>query len=142
MGMFSHFSSCRKCGGIRSDAMHQLYKRLDAECTSDVAKEWMKLGQQLTAPPNPNPHNFKIIVICVLGEYTMLEVEYPDCKNYEGKKLLVYKGVSLSDIQNAKILDPHFCDNPDCMSPIARFEPTERGWEEATLYIRRMVWGT
>jgi len=55
-----------------------------------------------------------------VGQCTIVKVKYRNATNFEGVKILVYLG----DLP-AK-LDPHFCDNHK--SPIARFEPTERGW--------------
>jgi hypothetical protein len=56
----------------------------------------------------------------------VVKVNYPNCVNYEGDKVLVFKDVSEDVLRNSKTLDPHFCDNCKT-SPVARFEPTERG---------------
>ena len=79
--------------------------------------------------PNPNPKNFKILNITQIKKNVLLVVQYPDCINYEGKKIMVYYNVKKSEILKLKSLDPHFCDN--CISPFARFEPTEKGLTEA-----------
>lgn len=81
--------------------------------------------------PNPNPNNFNIVKIETVNCFTVVIVKYPDCTNYEGVKILVYKDLELSTIVNAKFLDPHFCENKICCSPVARFEPTEQGWNMA-----------
>jgi hypothetical protein len=39
-------------------------------------------------------------------------------------------------VLSAKGLDPHFCDNPDCISPIARFEPTLDGWNMGVMVMQ------
>jgi hypothetical protein len=78
---------------------------------------------------NPNPTNFKITKVYDTAYNTAVMVEYPDAKNYEGKKILVYKGVSSSDLKNEKALDPHFSEKG--LAPFARFEPTDKGWEQA-----------
>lgn len=74
---------------------------------------------------NPNPKNFKILKLLEI-ENTYVEVLYPDARNYEGRKILVYAGQVAQDIMNAKELDPHFsADNK--LTPIARFKPDAIG---------------
>lgn len=74
---------------------------------------------------NPNPKNFKILRMIELAN-TFVEVFYPDVRNYEGHKILVYYGQVAHDIMNAKELDPHFT-NENRLSPIARFKPDALG---------------
>lgn len=86
--------------------------------------------------PNPNPGRFEIIDERVIGPYLVLMVNYPDCTNYEGKKLLVYTGWKSSEfllMHTKGKLDPHFKN--DISSPIARFRPTK----ESYLLIERMA---
>ena len=84
------------------------------------------------ATPNPDPKNFQIKRYVAAGDGLVVEVHYPGCTNYEGRKILVYVGVSVGDLLRQGSIDPHFCDNADYHSPIARFEPTENGWALAT----------
>jgi translation elongation factor EF-4 len=86
--------------------------------------------------PNPNPKNFKILQITQVGKNVLLVVQYPDCTNYEGKKVMVYRNVKASEIKKMNFLDPHFCDNH--ISPFARFEPTEEGIDEAYNFAKRL----
>lgn len=79
-------------------------------------------------PPNPDPSNWEILRYEYIGNVLVIEIKYPDCTNYEGRKILMYNNVSLVDIVNQKVIDPHFCDNKRYKHPIARFEPTEEGW--------------
>ncbi len=72
-----------------------------------------------------NPKKFKILEGGVNDAFTILKVKYEDCTNYEGVKILVYKGHVIKEIMAAKEIDPHFCDKH--LSPIARFAPTEEG---------------
>ena len=89
--------------------------------------------------PNPNPKNFKILKSEEHGNYLVIEVNYPDCTNYEGNKILVYNNVELTDLVIKQgSIDPHFSENPNFYSPIARFEPTDRGWQMALLFIDAM----
>lgn len=81
--------------------------------------------------PNPDPSNFTIIRSSQVGEFLLLEVMYHDCVNYEGRKILLYQGVDLVRLLhlNKNTLDPHFSNNKQKYSPIARFVPTEAGWK-------------
>lgn len=85
--------------------------------------------------PNPDPHNFVIRGIEVVKGFPIIYVNYPDCTNYEGNKILVYdRGFPINDLIKSKRLDPHFYTEQD--SPIARFEPTQRGWEMAISFAK------
>jgi len=79
--------------------------------------------------PNPDPTNFVIGKALTVGNYLLVEVEYPDCTNYEGRKILLCKGVTLQELKGQGHLDPHFAENKEFHSPIARFEPTSMGWD-------------
>jgi len=80
--------------------------------------------------PNPNPANYSVIRSEVVNEYLIIELKYHDCTNYEGRKIMVYE-CTLDELMKQKLIDPHFCNNENYFSPIARFEPTERGWNNA-----------
>ena len=93
--------------------------------------------------PNPNPANWEILDDWWCGSaedhYLVLKIRYPDCTNYEGIKILVYHNVKLQDLQEQKLIDPHFSDKVGWQSPIARYEPTDRGWEMAQRFCRMML---
>lgn len=88
--------------------------------------------------PNPKPNNYTILnAITVSGRYLILKIKYHDCINYEGIKVLVYE-CTYDDIKKQKLIDPHFCDDNNYISPIARFEPTEKGWDNAHLFVHHL----
>ena len=94
---------------------------------------------EVTKPlPNPNPNNYKIIKHEQIGKYLIIEVKYLDCTNYEGYKIMLYE-CTYDDILKQVSIDPHFSNNPEYFSPIARFEPTKRGWEMARLISYGMI---
>lgn len=81
---------------------------------------------------NPDPAHFSIIKEQAVGNYLLLLVHYQGCTNFDGKKLLVYRGYTnsaqlLSDLKGK--LDPHFTTSGIC--PVARFLPTDEGWSRA-----------
>lgn len=84
--------------------------------------------------PNPNPNNYKIKRAEEIGKYLVVEINYPDCTNYEGNKIIVYK-TTLDKLLKQEKIDPHFSDNNKYIQPIARFVPTEDGWEMARKFI-------
>jgi len=80
-------------------------------------------------PPNPKPDNYKILRAKEIGGHLLIELQYPDCTNYEGRKILLFRSCSLIDLVNQRLIDPHFFQDPNLKSPCARFEPTEEGWK-------------
>lgn len=85
---------------------------------------------------NPNPAHFKISRCEAVGTFVVVLVEYPDCVNYEGMKILVFEGVTVKKIKSLKSMDPHFCNSHEHISPIARFVPTSKGWDYALKFCR------
>lgn len=86
---------------------------------------------------NPNPSNYKILKAVEENGFLILKINYPNCTNFEGNKILVFaRGVTLLDIVNQKLIDPHFSSNDSYHSPIARFEPSDRGWNWAVNFSR------
>jgi hypothetical protein len=84
--------------------------------------------------PNPDPNNWMILKDKKIGNFLVVMIQYPDCHNYEGKKILVYENITLPKLRQQTKIDPHFCENKNYKSPIARFEPTDRGWNMAALF--------
>lgn len=86
-----------------------------------------------TPMPAPNPANFRIVRQALIeGRGLVMEVHYPDCTNYEGRKVLLYVCKShrrYDEITLSRTLDPHF--SKSVPSPVARFEPTDYGWSLA-----------
>lgn len=79
--------------------------------------------------PNPDPNNFRLLRYAAYEKYIVVEILYPDCTNYEGKKICLYNA-TMDEVYGAESLDPHFCEG-EHLSPIARFEPTDFGWNMA-----------
>jgi len=86
--------------------------------------------------PEPNPINFKILRYFSTDTHAALELLYPDCENYGGIKVCVYNK-NIRAITTESFLDPHFCEG-EHLSPIARMEPTDYGWEMAIYLVERL----
>ena len=80
--------------------------------------------------PAPNPSNFTVLRTKQVGKALIAKAHYPDATNYEGVKIMVYSDMDADTLRSLASLDPHF--RPDG-GPIARFQPTPRGWELAVL---------
>lgn len=78
----------------------------------------------ITDSKNPNPNEFNVICELKINNFFISEVHYPNCTNYEGRKILLTK----NSVTNKQYLDPHFTDESDL---IARFVPNVYGWEAA-----------
>jgi hypothetical protein len=88
---------------------------------------------------NPDPSRFTILDWAVSGSILVVKVKYPDAKNYEGIKIMVYKGFHDTEALRRAVsnrLDPHFSQSG--VSPIARFEPTDEGWGNALQFAQAM----
>ena len=91
-------------------------------------------------PPlgNPDPDNYQIVKAEEHGKWLILQMKYPDCTNFEGQKILVFKDATLIELVNQKLIDPHFFNDKKFKSPVARFVPTEEGWAMARTFVTAM----
>ena len=80
---------------------------------------------------NPDPNNVKILESYQNNNYLLLKVKYPDCTNFEGMKILLFKNCTLEMLLKQNSIDPHFSNNKKYLSPVARFEPTKEGFKMA-----------
>lgn len=92
---------------------------------NSLKEENQSLREKLAV--NPNPKEFEILEVFTDDSYTVLKIKYPNCTNAEGIKILVYKATPV-ELLKRKEFDPHFGHKD---SPIARFEPTDQGWNMA-----------
>jgi len=94
---------------------------------------------QQPATGNPDPASYTLQRSEQIGAFLILKINYPDCANYEGDKILVFKDVTWKQLAEQKLIDPHFSNNKEKISPIARFEPTEQGWEWARWFAASQI---
>ena len=90
---------------------------------------------EIPNPLNPDPRKFFIERTEHIGNHIVVQVKYPNCKNYEGRTILVFNSLTLKQLTNLDILDPHFSSEKPELSPIARFVPTADGWDMAIEFV-------
>lgn len=84
------------------------------------------------APVDPDPKRFELVMMKRIGQAAVAMIRYLDCTNYEGRKVLIYADADdFMREASAADLDPHFRPGS---GPLARFEPTDRGWELAVKF--------
>lgn len=85
--------------------------------------------------PDPNPNRWELLHVAQFAHAYVLTVRYLDATNFEGVKVMVYRG-RWTTRNPPPLLDPHFADSPD--SPIARFRPDEVGHAMAEALARAL----
>ncbi len=108
-------------------------KGLEKEIEKLKKENKMIVNKQSSIPINfnPNPENYNIIKSRQINEFLIVLINYPDCINFEGNKILIYKDCNIQQLINQKTIDPHFSDSVKFYSPICRFIPTDKGWSMA-----------
>jgi hypothetical protein len=89
--------------------------------------------------PNPNPKNYVLLEQKEIGRFLIVKLKYPDCTNYEGTKILLFENTTALELHLQDGIDPHFCENQNFKSPIARFVPTTAGWDMAVKLCEGML---
>lgn len=89
--------------------------------------------------PNPDPNRYSIKRVQKEGDFLIIKINYPDCSTFEGNKILVYKGCTIVNLVEQGKIDPHFSDNKDFLSPIARFRPDDEGWKMAESFVKSFI---
>ena len=77
-------------------------------------------------PPEPNATDFTFRQVKSVNGWTIAIVHYPGCNTYDGLKCLVF-ACPPEKVKKQTVLDPHFLQRDDMLSPIARFAPTQQG---------------
>lgn len=78
-------------------------------------------------PVIPDPSKYEVLLAEQLGSAVLLMLRYPECNNYEGRKILLYANTTIEALMAQGELDPHFSNSLRKLSPVARFEPTDLG---------------
>jgi len=84
---------------------------------------------------NPDPTKYRILREKRINDFLIIKINYPESINYEGNKILVFKNCTILDlVQQKEGIDPHFSDNQNFISPVARFKPDSEGWKMAEFF--------
>ncbi len=89
-------------------------------------------------PIEPRADNYKVNQHLELGKFLILDLTYPNCTNYEGRKILVFKASYEDVVIKQKLIDPHFSNNKNYISPVARFDP-KHGWSLAIFFVTSLL---
>jgi hypothetical protein len=95
-------------------------------------------------PGNPDPKNYSIVRHNETKHSVLVLINYPDCHNYEGNKILLFLDTTLEKLKSQKYIDPHFSNISRFKHPFARFEPTDFGWlcgKRMQLYLEESLGG-
>ena len=79
---------------------------------------------------------FRIIKSEQLGDNLLVMVQYPDCTNYEGNKILFYEDCTIERLLSQGSIDPHFSTGCEHKSPVARFAPIDVWWSRAIKILK------
>ncbi len=64
--------------------------------------------------------------------YILAEIVYPNCPTFEGRKLILFEGVTASWLRRQTAIDPHFMEGGHI---VARFAPTPEGLRLAKRFL-------
>lgn len=132
MGVIKHFSSSSGDKDKSVSLFSHWLSKSDADKVNTVTET------KYESLPNPRPDNYEILKTIQWDRYLIIKIKYLDCTNYEGQKILVFEGYQLKHLLAQKMIDPHFSENKDFISPIARFEPTDKGWKMAISFVKSL----
>lgn len=93
-------------------------------------------SQLINDTRNPNPLYYKILSVWEYCGWLVVHIKYPNCTNFEGEKILVYKGLTEQELRHKTSIDPHFSEDLKLM---ARFQPTKIGEKLARLFVVKTV---
>lgn len=100
----------------------------------------MKKFKGSAAAPNPDPRSFKIIRTEELGNFTLVELQYIGCTNYEGRKIMLLAGIGSIGLLALDYIDPHFGEEgSQPFQLLARFVPTNCGWVLGQTLMKRLA---
>lgn len=121
MGVFKLFSTgcnCNKCEP--KETIKETIKSKINETVKSLT------SYKIVKDIDPNPHKFIILDYIEKSGGILVKIKYPNCTNYEGIKILLFKDKNIKQIRALDTLDPHFLKNDSSL--IARFVPTDEGW--------------
>lgn len=79
--------------------------------------------------------NFEIVRGCWIGNYIVAHVKYINYPEYNGDKVLVWKGLSKGEFYQLKQMDPQFSPSS---ALFATFKPYAGGYNAAITMVSRL----
>lgn len=142
MGVRLFGSSCSAtpdCSDPYVKVVEALRSAMKSEAGKTSAEDIIARMKSVQFDWAPSAKKFTITQILPWGRYVIVEARYEEATNCDGLKVLVYEDVDMEWLRNTKILDPHFCENKNHPSPVARFEPTDHGIYLAMEFCDKMA---
>jgi hypothetical protein len=103
-------------------------------------KEVEKLQNEIRAmkAANPDPNKWRLVDDAQVGMYLIVKIQYPNCENHKGMKVLLY-ACTLGQLVKQGSIDPHFGEPKDqYIFPKARFTPDPEGWNMALILAKSL----
>jgi hypothetical protein len=122
-----------------SKSSYDPYEQAKANKYKDLGNTVYTDLEKASISKNPDPSKFNIITWVPVDKYLVVCIEYPNCENYEGKKVLVYEDLTIEQLRRFDTIDPHFSESKKFKSPIARFIPTVTGMDMAVKFCLSMI---
>ena len=90
---------------------------------------------------NPDPQNFKIIKTKTIEQNSLIYMNFPDCKNCEGDKILLINGMTAKEVRKLKKIDPHFTEELNISEAfvVCRFHPSNIGWNLGVFMLKYLA---
>ncbi len=111
--------------------IHQLLCQL-LDCVQIMGFKYFSANSSVVVP---DIHKFNILRLLEIDDFTIVEIHYTTCHNFGGHKILVFKDLEEGEITKVTEIDPHFYPKSKL---IARFLPTEEGWDMAVDFCTLM----
>lgn len=131
MGLFSPFSSGRAAAGRRApcDPIPTQFLVRHIYQEGKVAPVGWEATRKVQSNRTP-----KASVKRLWGKsgYLLAEIVYPNCPTFEGRKLILFAGVTAAWLRAQTAIDPHFTEGGHI---VARFAPTPEGLRLAKRYL-------
>ena len=103
---------------------------------NSFSNEYDGMYEHADTAVDPDPEIFRIEEEMQMGDYLIAVIAYPNCTNFEGKKIIVFEDTTIEELNNMKIIDPHFLEQNKV---IARFIPTPRGRLYAMKFVDSLI---
>jgi len=127
-------SSCR-CG--HSSPSYAGFRTADEIAAAVTERQKVERKKMLKNAPKPDYTKHEILDVVEVMGWTLVKIKYDEETNYEGTKIILYACRAAELVKAPKTaFDPHFCEG-NHLSPFARFEPTDKGWNAAIEFMNQ-----